>query len=357
MRSIVCLVLAAFILSAIPAFCADNIKEIGFGNKVNFKEFVVKGQLNVIDFYSPFCPPCMALKPLLEKIAETNPDLNIIEVNINRPETKGIDWTSPVAKQYKLKSVPQFKVVNEKGKLIEGEAARKIVDKLTKPLELESINQALNQNPKDVSALYKRSLYFLDLNEYQAAAADLELIAKLAPVEHDAAYYNLACCYVQLGEKEKALYNLDLGLKIANVKKNVQLLNWFLEDPDLKALHNDTQFKELAKKYEPFLEKKAPVKAKKAVKKAVKKPAKKVEPAAVKIETPAVPAANTPAAEPKIETPATPAAPAAPETPAAPATPTTPAAPEAPATPTTPAAPETPATPAVPAATGEASGH
>ena len=42
----------------------------------------------------------------------------VVKVDINRPKHQGIDWKSPVAQQYGLRSVPHFKVYGPDGKLI-----------------------------------------------------------------------------------------------------------------------------------------------------------------------------------------------------------------------------------------------
>jgi thiol-disulfide isomerase/thioredoxin len=87
------------------------------GQPLEVASLAVPGKMTVIDFYSPFCPPCLQLAPLLEKLAQQKPELAIKKVNINRPEVKGIDWRSPLASQYSLRSVPYFMIFNAKGKL------------------------------------------------------------------------------------------------------------------------------------------------------------------------------------------------------------------------------------------------
>jgi hypothetical protein len=60
----------------------------------------------------------------------------VVKVDINRPDHRGIDWKSPVAGQYKLQSVPQFKVIGPDGKLLaEGDAAYDLVVNLIKAQE------------------------------------------------------------------------------------------------------------------------------------------------------------------------------------------------------------------------------
>ena len=88
------------------------------GQPLDVKRLLVKGKTTLIDFHSPFCPPCVQLAPIMAKLAAKRPDLAIKKVNINRPEVKGIDWHSPVAQQYQLQQVPYFMIFNPQGKLV-----------------------------------------------------------------------------------------------------------------------------------------------------------------------------------------------------------------------------------------------
>lgn len=98
------------------------------GEQVDITKFVVKGKINVFDFYSKFCPPCMRISPYLEQLAEKDPDVVVNKVDINRADVEGIDWDSPVVKQYGLQSVPHFIIYDAQGKKIaEGADARKMV--------------------------------------------------------------------------------------------------------------------------------------------------------------------------------------------------------------------------------------
>ena len=82
------------------------------------KSLLVKGKTTLIDFYSPFCPPCVQLAPVMDQLAAKRPDLAIQKVNINRPEVKGIDWRSPLAQQYQIRQVPYFMIFDPQGKLV-----------------------------------------------------------------------------------------------------------------------------------------------------------------------------------------------------------------------------------------------
>jgi thiol-disulfide isomerase/thioredoxin len=88
------------------------------GQALDVKSLVVKGKTTLIDFYSPFCPPCVRLAPIMAKLAKKRPDLAIKKVNINQPGVNGIDWRSPLAQQYQIRQVPFFMIFNPQGQLV-----------------------------------------------------------------------------------------------------------------------------------------------------------------------------------------------------------------------------------------------
>lgn len=117
------LVLAAILsLVVVPAAVQAGVvsdANAGYGGEVlDLKPLLTKGKTNLIDFYSPFCPPCVRLAPVMEKLAEKRSDLAIHKVNINRRDVKGIDWHSPLAQQYKIRQVPYFIIFSPQGKLV-----------------------------------------------------------------------------------------------------------------------------------------------------------------------------------------------------------------------------------------------
>jgi len=95
---------------ALPSYMIDG--------SVNLKKKIVKGKINIIDFYSDYCPPCKKIAPFLKKLDDKRADIAVIKININRAGVTGIDWQSPVAKQFKLKSIPYFIVISPWGKLM-----------------------------------------------------------------------------------------------------------------------------------------------------------------------------------------------------------------------------------------------
>jgi thioredoxin 1 len=117
------LVLAAllFVMLAAPNVRAGGVEEANAGRGgqiMDLKRLAAPGKTTLIDIYSPFCPPCVRLAPIIEQLAAKRPDLAVRKVNLNRPEVQGIDWQSPLAKQYQIRQVPHFMIFSPKGKLV-----------------------------------------------------------------------------------------------------------------------------------------------------------------------------------------------------------------------------------------------
>src|SRR4051812_43032742 len=91
---------------------------ISQGQTVDLATETVPGKTTIFDFTSKYCPPCQTYNEPLAKLHANRADVAVVKVDINRPETKGIDWKSPVARQFKLQSIPHFKVYGPDGKLI-----------------------------------------------------------------------------------------------------------------------------------------------------------------------------------------------------------------------------------------------
>lgn len=114
--------------AATPGTKGDLPAKIAHGATVDIKEHMVAGKITVFDFTSDFCPPCRQISPMLDALHARRDDLAVVKVDINRPDVRGIDWKSPVARQYDVGSVPHFKVYGADGKLMaEGDPAAQMV--------------------------------------------------------------------------------------------------------------------------------------------------------------------------------------------------------------------------------------
>lgn len=102
-----------------------NYKEVGTpGQRTDIINYIIKGKITIFDFYSPFCGPCRKIAPKLEALSKSREDIVVRKININRSSVHGIDWQSPVVKQYKIKSVPSFRIYDKNGNLwLEGKSA------------------------------------------------------------------------------------------------------------------------------------------------------------------------------------------------------------------------------------------
>jgi thiol-disulfide isomerase/thioredoxin len=127
--SLLCsLALAAPLFAAGQHTKGEKPLTISQGQKVELADFLVTGKTTLFDFTSEYCGPCRAYADPLLKLHQARNDLAVVKVDINRPEIHRIDWESPVAGQYAMRSIPHFKVYGPDGKLIaEGQAARQLV--------------------------------------------------------------------------------------------------------------------------------------------------------------------------------------------------------------------------------------
>ena len=101
---------------------------VSHGEEIDVDALAVEGKFTVIDFFSEYCPPCVALSPKLEELVEKRDDVVVVKVDINRPDQQGIDWQSPVARQYGLDSIPRLRVYGIDGKMeSEGDEAMETV--------------------------------------------------------------------------------------------------------------------------------------------------------------------------------------------------------------------------------------
>lgn len=91
---------------------------ISQGTAVALTDYLVPGKTTIFDFTSKFCGPCQAYAQPLALLHAQRADVAVVKVDINRPGVQGIDWQSPVARQYGLQSIPQFKVYGPDGKLV-----------------------------------------------------------------------------------------------------------------------------------------------------------------------------------------------------------------------------------------------
>lgn len=97
------------------------------GERVDLAAFRVPGKNVIFDFSSKHCGPCRKTSGMLEQLAARRPDVLIRVVDIDRPGAFGIDWGSPVAEQYALRSVPSLRLARPDGSILDEEKSEQIV--------------------------------------------------------------------------------------------------------------------------------------------------------------------------------------------------------------------------------------
>lgn len=68
------------------------------GTKENFNSLIESDKLTIVDFWAQWCGPCRNQIPILDEFAKSNPDVQIIKVNV--------DDNSELATSYGIRSIP-----------------------------------------------------------------------------------------------------------------------------------------------------------------------------------------------------------------------------------------------------------
>lgn len=68
------------------------------GTRENLNELISNEKTTLIDFWAPWCGPCKVLGPILDKIAEENPEIQIIKVDV--------DENSEISSEYGIRNIP-----------------------------------------------------------------------------------------------------------------------------------------------------------------------------------------------------------------------------------------------------------
>ena len=76
----------------------------------NFDEFV-KGEFVVVDCWSPTCPPCLMLAPVIDKLASKHTNVKFGKVNFSNQANR------PIANRFGINVVPTL-LVFKSGELV-----------------------------------------------------------------------------------------------------------------------------------------------------------------------------------------------------------------------------------------------
>ena len=67
-------------------------------NSVQEFDNEIKEGLVLVDFFATWCGPCKMLSPLLEEIANENPDLKVLKIDV--------DEVGPLAARFGIQAIP-----------------------------------------------------------------------------------------------------------------------------------------------------------------------------------------------------------------------------------------------------------
>ena len=109
----------AFLLLNFGTASAADVAVVTHGEAVDLQDHLAPGKYVLFDFYADWCGPCIQLGPHLEALAGAHEDvLALRKVDI-------VNWSSPVAGQFRIHSIPHLKLFDPDGRLIaEGDAGR-----------------------------------------------------------------------------------------------------------------------------------------------------------------------------------------------------------------------------------------
>lgn len=110
----------------------DN-SEITRGDRVDILRHLVDGKATVVAFCAQWAEDCRSVTQFLDHLAREDADVAVRRVDILR-------WKSPVADQYDITRIPQFKVYNRQGRLAGTMAGAGSVEELVSLVDAAKTN-------------------------------------------------------------------------------------------------------------------------------------------------------------------------------------------------------------------------
>lgn len=71
----------------------------------NFDDLLTSDKPVLIDFWASWCGPCQMIAPIIEKLAEDNPQITVAKVNV--------DDAPSIAIKYRVESIPTLIAVRD----------------------------------------------------------------------------------------------------------------------------------------------------------------------------------------------------------------------------------------------------
>ncbi len=106
--------------------------------KANFKETIENNEIVIVDFWAPWCEPCLTFSETFKKVAENHPDIVFGMVNT--------ETDNEIAEYFNVEKIPGILVVREQAGLLAqvgalGEQALEEIVKWTRERDMSAVRE------------------------------------------------------------------------------------------------------------------------------------------------------------------------------------------------------------------------
>jgi len=199
-------------------------------NTANFNQIVIEGSKAapvIVDFWAPWCAPCRALTPVLEKLAaEYQGKFTLAKVNS--------DENQELAAQFGVRGIPNVKAV------VDGELVDEFSGALPEPLVREFLDRVV---PSPAEELRLRAMQIYRQTKDANRALELLVQASATDPENETVRVDSAEIMIELGKFEEAQRLLEtlspltqMDDRIAALKARMEFAASAEDAPDAESL-------------------------------------------------------------------------------------------------------------------------
>lgn len=105
-------------------------------------------------------------------------------------------------------------------------------------MAMKYYKKSMTKNPKYPYVYLNQSAIFIEKKKYHKA---IDILTEgISNIDHGDLYYNRACCYSIIGEKESAICDIKIALAL-----NPDLMDWVWRDKDFENLYDNEEFRRM----------------------------------------------------------------------------------------------------------------